>query len=192
MQFLKYALVAAAAAAALNTHAATLALGTDGSWSEFDVAADIALAGDGLQWIDNTTGEDLGFSFTIAPGSFGTLTVVDAGVMGDVFEVIANGNVLGQTSAVPLHELLETDFPAPVDFSQTLADSNYSRGVFTLGAGSYTVTGRLTQSWTIDGFAQNATLGGVKLEVSAVPEPASLAAMLAGLAVVAVVSRRRA
>jgi hypothetical protein len=44
----------------------------------------------------------------------------------------------------------------------------------------------------IDGFALNATVGGLRLAVSPVPEPATGASLLAGLVLLGAVLRRRA
>ena len=82
-------------------------------------------------------------------------------------------------------------FFATPPYDGAFADSaNFSQLTLTLDAGTYTVTGSLLQSVTVDGFALNSTAGG--LSVTAVPEPTSLALVLAAAGVVGVVSRRRA
>ena len=139
---------------ALSAQAATLPLPADGSWQGFDVSAALG-PGDGLGWID-IDGQPLGFSVSIAAGWVGQLTVVDTVFAGDVFSVSANGLPLGSTSAAV------NTYPdgVLVDPAEALADSRYSRGVFQLGAGSYTLTGRLAASALDEqGSPINATSG---------------------------------
>ena len=166
--------------------AATVVLPGDGTWQGFDVS-DVIGPGDGLGWID-LNGESLSFSVTIASGMVGRLTVVDTVFSGDVFSVTANGQALGTTSAAPVHS-----YPAfgPTDYDTALANPDYSRGVFSLNAGSYAITGRLFTSALDDGgLALNATSGGLKLTVSAVPEPGTVALLLAGLGLLPLLRRR--
>jgi hypothetical protein len=183
-------LLAAVIAAATITpaaHATTVALAGDGSWNAFDV--DSFLAQDfGNGWIDDS-GAALAFTFTIAAGRHGTLTVVDAGFAGDTFAITSNGSPLGTTSAVPVGDVnggLEFDFDA------ALANPAYSHGTFTLGAGTYTIGGSLLQSVLDEnGAALDATNGALRLSVSAVPEPANTALLFAGAAVLGLLARRR-
>ena len=74
------------------------------------------------------------------------------------------------------------------DYDAALANPAYSNGVFILGAGTYSISGALLQS--VDGDLDS-TIGGVRLSVSAIPEPTSGALMIAGLAAVAALARRR-
>jgi len=178
------AAIAAAAAIAVPAHATSIALAADGQWNEFDV--DSFLAQDfGNGWIDETDGSALSFTFTVAAGSVGRLTVVDAGVAGDTFAVTNFGALLGATSGVPAGD------PAgqtQLDFDAALADPAWSRGVFTLAPGAYSISGSLLQSVFGD---DGSTSGALRLSVSAVPEPASGTLLLAGLAGVAALVRRR-
>ncbi len=174
----------------ISAQAATVTVLPDGGWNVFDVSDVGSSAGD-LNWYDVNDGSALGFSFSIGDGQVGTLTVVDAVFSGDVFSVSANGTLLGTTSAAV------NSFPAGsnvgYDFDLALADINYSRGIFKLGAGIYTVTGSLLSSALDElGAPLNATAGGLKLEVSAVPEPSTLAVVLAGLGLAGAYTRRRA
>ena len=176
--------------------ATTVALAADGQWQTFDVS-DIESKSFGVEWIDaaNTLspgyGTPLNFTFTIASGAVGTLTVVDAVFNGDRFDVTNFGAALGSTSAVPLQAYASAT-NVGVDYDAAIANPSFSRGVFTLGAGSYSVSGVLTQSVFDDLGPLNSTGGALKLAVtSAVPEPATLAAMVAVLAVVAGITRRR-
>ena len=183
------AALAAAALIAAPAHATGVALAADGQWTEFDV--DALIAHDfGNGWIDNTNGSALTFTFTIAAGSVGTLTVVDTGLAGDTFTLTNFGSTLGATSAVPAGDL---DGGFEPDYAAALADPAYSHGVFTLGVGSYSISGALLQSVfdNIGGVDLDATAGGVRLTVSTIPEPSSTALMLGGLAAAALLARRR-
>ena len=185
--FLSAAAIAAAAVLAAPAHATTVALNGDGTWNEIDVGSF-----DGsLGWIDNVDNSALDFTFTIAAGHTGTLTVVDAGFAGDTFAIANFGAALGQTSAVPV-STYDPNAVGQFDFDAALADPSFSRGVFHLGAGTYDIGGSLLQSLRLDdGTPLDATLGGLRLSVSAVPEASSLGSMALGLAVVAMLARRR-
>jgi hypothetical protein len=113
------------------------------------------------------------------------LTVVDAGFSGDRFQIFDNGVSLGLTGAAV------NSYPNSIglDFDAALSNSNFSRGIFSLGAGNHSITGLLSVSALDDSSAPlNATVGG--LNITPVPEPETYALMLAGLALVA--ARRRA
>lgn len=172
---------------ALSAQAANLSLVADGAWNSFDVS-DVLGPGDGLGWID-LDGDALSFSFTVASGFVGKLTVVDAVFSGDVFSVSANGALLGNTSAAV--DSYVSGGNVGYDYDAALANSDYSRGVFSFGAGTYTVTGALAAS-AKDEFGQaiNATNGALSLTVSAVPEASSLAMLLAGLGLLSLLRRR--
>ena len=181
--------LAAAAVIAAPAHATSVALATDGSWNEFNV--DNMISADfGNGWIDNTDGSALDFTFTIAPGHVGTLTVVDAEYAGDTFSVANFGNALGVTSSVPIGTYDGSANPV-TDFDAALADPSFSRGVFQFQAGSYSISGALLQSVQFLGTDLDATTGGVRLSVSAIPEPSSPLLMLGGLVAVALLARRR-
>lgn len=170
-----------------TAQATTIGLTGDGAWNVFDVAQDLSAAGD-LRWIDFNDGSLLDFTFTVAAGSIGTLTVVDAGFAGDTFSLFVNGSALGSTGAAL------NNYPVSVglDFDAALANSDYSRGVFTFTAGTYTLAGALAQSAFDDtGAALNSTVGGLSLTVSPVPEPSTIALMLCGLGVLGAAARRR-
>jgi hypothetical protein len=181
------AALAAAAVIATPAQATSVALAADGSWNEFDVDAMLSSDG-GNGWIDEAhAGDDsaLTFTFTIDAGNHGTLTVVDTGFAGDTFTITNGGAVLGTTSSVAAG----TSAGALVfDANDALANPAYSNGQFTLGAGTYSIGGALLQS--VDGDL-DATSGAVRLSVSAIPEPANAVLMIAGLAAVAALARRR-
>ena len=177
----------AAAVIAAPAQATTVALAGDGSWNEFNVDSFIA-TDFGTGWIDSADGSPLSFTFTIAAGSHGTLTVVDAGFAGDTFSVTNFGSALGATSGVATGT---TDGALVFDFDDALANPAYSRGVFNLNAGTYSIGGSLLQSVLDSGLALDATNGAVRLSISAIPEPSSTALMFGGLAAAALLVRRR-
>lgn len=180
--FLTLALVAAASA-----QATTIALPADGTWQEFNVDSLVAPSY-GTDWIDYTDGSALHFDFVIPAGSVATLTVVDNVFAGDTFTVRNGATVLGTTSSVATGTIAGD---VVFDFDEALANPAYSRGTFTLTAGSYSINGSLLQSVLDDGGqALNSTSGGLKLTVSPVPEPASIALLLAGLGVIALLAAR--
>jgi len=178
---------AAAAVIAAPAHATNVALAADGAWNEFNVDSALA-AGGGTGWIDEDYASDdsaLNFKFTIAQGMHGTFTVVDAGFAGDTFSITNFGNMIGATSGVAAGS---SSGPLEFDFDAAFANPAYSHGVFTLGAGTYSISGSLLQS--VDGDL-DATNGAVRLSVSAVPEPTSSALMMGGFAALALLARRR-
>jgi len=160
----------------------------DGQWNVFDVD-EYSAASAGVEWIDIFNGgQPLSFEFVVPAGYFGTLTVVDGGFAGDRFTVKDGATTLGVTSAA----VSNTDANIGLDFDAALADSAYSRASYTLAAGSHSVSGWLSQSALFEGMPLNATVGALRLEVSAVPEPSALVMLLAGAGVLAFVARRRA
>lgn len=184
----RHLLVAALfACAGINAANATLVtVNTDGSWNQFDVTRDLAFDG-GVGWIDINDGSALSFQFTVAAGTFVKLTVVDTGFAGDRFSVSLNGNALANTSAAV------NSFPTAIgqaDFDVALANPDYSRGIYQLGEGTYTVTGSLFSS-ALDGTgaAIDATSGG--LSVAAVPLPAAAWLLMSGLGALGLGLRRR-
>ena len=184
------AALAAAAVIAAPAHASTAALPADGSWSEFTVDSFVGPAY-GTGWIDGTDGSPLSFSFTIAAGNVGTLRVVDLGFAGDTFTLSNNGAALGTTSSVAVGNV---DGSVEFDEAAALADPAYSHGVFTLAAGTYSISGSLLQS-VFDNHAGvdlDATYGAISLTTAAaVPEASNAAMLLAGLAAAALMVRRR-
>ena len=179
--------IAAATVMACPAEATTVALAGDGNWNEFNV--DNLIAADfGNGWIDATDGSALSFTFTVPAGEIGRLTVVDAGFAGDTFTLTNFGAAIGVTSGVAVGT---TAGSTQFDFDAALADPAYSRGLFTFGAGSYSISGALLQSVLDGGIDLDATDGAVRLSLSAVPEPAGTTLMFGGFAALALVARRR-
>lgn len=184
----RHALTTLALATAIAAHATDKALTADGSWQQFSVDS-FAAPSYGLGWIDDSDGSSLAFTFTIAAGSTGALTVVDGAFGGDTFGVTNFGSTLGSTSTVALAEYSSaTDLG--YDFDAALTNPSFSHGVFTLGAGNYRIGGQLEQSVLFDGQRLDATIGAARLSVSPVPEPSTFALILAGLGVMGLLARR--
>jgi len=182
--------LAAAAMIAAPAHASSVALAADGSWNEFTVDNTVGPAfGNG--WIDTTDGSALSFSFTIAAGNVGTLRVVDLGFAGDTFNITNSGVLVGSTSPVAIGNV---DGAVETDYAAALANPAYSHGVFTLAAGSYSISGSLLQSVFDNdaGVDLDSTYGALSLTTAAaVPEASNAAMLLAGLAAAALMVRRR-
>jgi hypothetical protein len=71
----------------------------------------------------------------VAPSDGATLTVTDAFLKGDSFQVLDLGNPIGSTSAVPTNAASCGSDPVPC-----LADPTVSHGVFDLGPGAHSIT----------------------------------------------------
>lgn len=173
-----------------QAHATNISLIADGQWNEFNVNDNsdtgTGALSNGVEWVDLTYtnspdfGTPLSFQFTIQNGFVGYLTVVDSGIAGEIFDVKNNGVSIGQTSNVGVGSDYVQNFDA------NLADSSFSRGVFTLSAGTYSITGSLFNPAP----SYNLTNGALKLEVAAVPEESTFAMLLAGLGLMAFARRR--
>lgn len=194
-------MVAAAAMVSLAAQASSVSLAADGQWNTFTVDSFSSTTG-GNEWItaddslDPAFGTAQIFNFTIAAGEVGTLTVVDGAFAGDTFQVFNLGQLLGNTSVVPVGYYDDANLAnVGFDFDAALQNTTFSRGVFVLGAGTYAIGGQLVQSVLLDNVsneALNATVGAIKLTVSPVPEPSGAALALAALGLTVMVSRRRA
>ena len=183
---------ALAAATADPVRAAEVALAADGVWRPFSVDSLLAPPTAPLGWIDDA-GMPLAFTFAIAAGQSGTLTIVDAAIAGDTFAISNFGSTFATTSSVPVGSF-EASTDVGLDYDAALADPSFSRGVFTLAPGSYRIGGSLLQSVTLSGVPLEATAGALRLglaPVAAIPEPETAAMLLAGLLVIGNLVRRR-
>ena len=172
-----------------SAHAVNVTVVAGSGWKDFFVADPaFNLGNTDFSWVDPNDFSNISYSFTVADGFIGTLTVVDAGFSGDVFSVKSNGADLANTSAAV------NSYPtAEGDYDFALANSNFGRGVYGFGAGAYTITGGLFASALDDtGGALNSTVGALKLEIAPVPEASTLAMLMAGLGLVGLLARRRA
>jgi len=174
---------------AAPAQATDVALPANGEWQLFSVDDQISNAHD-TRWFDDSNGSVLSFTFTVGAGMVGNLTVVDGSFAGDIFAITNFGTALGTTSTVATGTY-EAAVDTGYDFDAALANPSFSRGVFTLGEGSYRIGGHLLQSVTFGGEALNATVGAVQLTVSAVPEPSTFAMLLAGFGGMGLLARRR-
>lgn len=133
-------------------------------------------------------------SFTIGEGQIGQLTVVDAGYAGDTFQRLWAGVSLGSTDPVPV-TTIDTATYIGEDFDAAMDNASFSRAVARIVGGSYPtrfqISGRLDQTVPSAGLPLNSTVGAVRLTVSAVPEPATGLAMLAGLSLMGLHLRNR-
>ncbi|HSC68387.1 MAG TPA: hypothetical protein VLC79_11875 [Cellvibrio sp.] len=159
------------------------------NWYLFDVDAQVSQSG-GTEWIDAQQDDSLGyvgdgsaltFSFSLATSS--VLNLVDAGISGDVFSLLINGNNY-TSSAVAA----DSGLYAGSDFDYAWTSAEFSRLSVLLTPGDYTITGFLNQSAADEfGSAYFATLGG--LQIVAVDEPGIL--LLLVVAALAFGLRRR-
>ena len=164
-------------------------LSTNGSWASFNVDANLSPFS--FRWVDDNS-DPLSFTFNIAAGFNGKLTVVDAGFYGDRYNITDGGVLLGSTSLVANGPSSSTT-PIQFDYDLALADGNFSRGIFMLGAGAHSISGLMTSSTFDASGPLNASFGGLRLEVSAVspvPEPSATASLLAGLCLMGFVTLR--
>ncbi len=163
-----------------QAHSSTVDISEFNTWYQLDVDELIASDG-GLDWIDAVVdsqhtyvgdGSLLHFSLTLDRAA--KLTLVDAGLGGDRFTVLINGNEFQTSQVVQSHAYIGTDFE-----SALLDPSNFSFLEIILGAGVYNISGSLLES-AIDGdLPLNATVGALK--VSEVPLPAAAWLLLSAL-----------
>lgn len=196
MSLLKNLIVSALLCSAMTTvQAAIVPLTTDGQWNSFGVDDQVG-PNYGLSWIETETlsanyGSVLEYQFTIPSGNLGTLTVVDAGFAGDRFVLANGGSVFSSTSVVPVTDY-STAADVGNDFNAAFSNStDFSQIVYTLSAGTYTVSGSLIQSVEISGAPLNATIGAVKVDVTPVPLPPAIFSLLSGLGALGFFKRRR-
>jgi hypothetical protein len=183
------AALALAAAFSAPAHAVDVAITGNGAWHPFSVAPELAPIASPLSWIDDS-GTPLRFTFVVGAGMTGNLTVVDLAIAGDTFRIFNLGAFFADTSSVPVGSY-ESSHDVGLDYAAALADDSFSRGVYTLVAGSYGIVGSLLQSVTLGGEPLFATAGALSLTTLPVPEPETYALLAAGLLTVGALSRRR-
>jgi hypothetical protein len=164
-----------------QVHATDLAITPNGAWNPFDVNDLLALSS-GTEWIDadgsipgqHGDGSSLMFSFKLT--STAVLEIVDAGLAGDTYSYSLNGGPAALTSNVPVLDFNANPADVANDFDAAFSNhADFSFGSLVLTPGSYTLTGALAQSVSLNGAPLNATVGAVRLStVAAVPVPASL------------------
>lgn len=181
------AAIASIAAFISPAQATVVDLSANGQWNSFTVDSFVGPSY-GSSWIDYADGSSLLFNFTIAAGQIGTLTLVDGGFAGDTYALTNFGSLFGATSSVAQGD---ASGEIALDFDSALANASFSSGVFTLGAGSYSIGGYMLQSVLFEGSPLFASEGALKLTVAPVPEPATYALMLTGLLATSLVARRR-
>lgn len=134
----------------------------------------------GSSWLDAPVFDDtaLPSHFELTLDHAALLQVTDAGLAGDRFEVLANGVRLGFTSAAAAGSA-----DLGTDFDTAFASPAWSHGSWLLAAGSYTITGTVSDS------PFGAGLGA--LRVAEVPEPTSIALLLGGLGLLGAIRQSR-
>ena len=178
-------LIATVAAASFAAPALAADNITSGVW--YDVGFEgtgSALTGPGFSLgFDQPSGSvafaPAGTSWTITLAKAATLTIVDTETSGDQFTLFDNGNLLGTTST----PVVDGSSGIGNDIGLSLANSDYSRGTFALGAGQNIITG------TFDGVIG---AGDADFEIAGgVPEPATWAMLLGGLGAIGAGMRMR-
>lgn len=159
------------------------------SWYSFDVDALISQSGD-VEWIDAQEDESLGyvgdgsaltFSFSLTRAAI--LNVVDAGLAGDVFTLLINGQHHTGSSVAA-----NSGAYAGFDFDAAWAAAEFSKLSILLAPGSYSVTGFLNQS-AVDEYGSPylASVGGLQI----VDVAESNIFVLFGLGLALLILRRR-
>ena len=133
----------------LSAISSAATLTADTGWTEFN------FDGTGSLWSDT-------FDFTITQAS--TLTVTDAFQAGDIFEVFSGVTSLGFTSNPTGSGDQIFD-----DYDAAAASPVWSTGVWTFLAGSYTISGLVSES----PFGSGGAALRLDTDVSAVPIPAA-------------------
>jgi hypothetical protein len=164
---------------ALGASTATLAdpIATN-QWYSFGFAGDgSSLAGAYGDAVDPASIGVPNGPWTFTLSGPGMLEVTDLEESGDWFTFFDNGSSIGTTSTPTWGDEIGEDIGG------ALADSNFSRGFFVLGAGDHSITGVLNAGSVGNG-------DGAFIVNTAVPEPASLALLSLGLLGVGLMRRK--
>ncbi|MET0081697.1 MAG: PEP-CTERM sorting domain-containing protein [Sedimenticola sp.] len=148
-----------------STQASAIPLTLDGGWQSF------GFGGTGSSWYST-------FEFTISDAA--VLSVTDAFLAGDIFEVFADSVSLGLTSFTS-----DTTSQIGSDYDSAFASASWSSGSWDLAAGSYVISGVVTASPHGSGGA------ALRLDTAEVPVPAPLALMGLGLAALGFSQRKK-
>ncbi len=160
----------------------TLTEGADWTKFRFDKNEDM-VPGNGGAWLNPADGTAVTFVFTVVGSAL--LQVTDSWRSGDIFEVFANGSLLGATSAATTG-FVNGNSTTPTDYSAAFADPNFSSGSWLLQAGDYEVTGRISVQ------PENYGSGAIRfVSTPPVPVPASLSLMMGAGAVFGMAAARR-
>lgn len=146
--------------------AAVVDVTVGGGWYEVD------LQPGSLNWKDQ-------FSFNLLTP--GILTVTDARLAGERFEVFSNGVSLGVTP----EPLTNPAFNYTEDYDHAANDPIWSTGVWNLAAGNYLISGELTRIV----FGTSNPVGALRIDSAPVPAPAAV--WLLGSALVGGLGLRR-
>lgn len=163
---------------AMTASAGAISVGT---WYDFSFGGTGSALGDGSSSVDGTnpaTTDAPAAPWTFTLSSPGQLFVTDIFQSGDEFQLFDSVlGSLGFTSDATQGSNVGSDI------GDAIADLNFSRGVFLLAAGSYSITGIVTNS-PFGG-------GGGAFQVSQVPIPAALPLLAAGLGALGYMKRRQ-
>jgi hypothetical protein len=125
---------------------------------------------------------------TGAPWTFSgvaNILVLDLFSAGDMFQLFDNGVSLGSTTTVP-----NTGADLCVnDIACALSNSGYSRGIFSVGAGSHSLTIQHIRDLPV--MSSGAAVFSVTAVTSSVPEPATSVLLGASLVGLTFLRRRR-
>lgn len=176
----KTTLLAAGLGLLLSAQSALAAAVNTNTWYLFGFGGDGSALVSGVGFVPGTNppttdAPDGPWTFTLTKKS--VLHVQDMFLSGDRFEIFNFGSSLGLTSAPVQGSDCDSDL------SCAIADANFSSGKFMLGAGSYSITGIVTDS----PFGA----GAGAFQVSAVPVPAALPLLVTGLAGLGFLARRK-
>jgi hypothetical protein len=122
--------------------------------------------------------------WTISLAGPANLTITDLEISGDYFTLYDNGVLLGTSDpGVP-----NATNACNIDISCALADSNYGKGTFLLGAGDHSITGIFEG---VIGYGDGAFTIAATTAPTPAPEPMTLAIFGAGLLGAAAATRRQ-